>query len=42
MRIILIIAAIVLLTVGIFSVLPLFSSTLEDEVFTISILTKNY
>jgi hypothetical protein len=42
MRIILVIAAIVLLTVGILGVSPLFSSTLEDKVFTISVLSKNY
>jgi uncharacterized membrane protein YbaN (DUF454 family) len=42
MRIILIIAAIVFLTVGILGVSPLFSSTLEDNVFTISMINKNY
>jgi len=41
MRIILIIAAIVLLAVGILSVSPPFNRTYGDKVFTISILAKN-
>ena len=41
MRIIIIIAAIVLLAVGILGVSPLFNRTYEDKVFTISVLTKN-
>jgi hypothetical protein len=42
MRFILIIAAIVLLVVGILSVSPLFSSTIEDKVFNISMINKDY
>jgi len=41
MRIIIIIAAIVLLAVGILSVSPQFDRTYEDKVITISVLTKN-